>query len=38
MIDTIITIAAWIFIWVIQYMIIGDENLFGQDSLYGIPA
>jgi hypothetical protein len=34
----IITIAAWIFIWVIQYVIIGGENFFGHDSLYGIPA
>jgi hypothetical protein len=34
----IITIAAWIFIWVIQYVIIGGENFFAHDSLYGIPA
>lgn len=35
---TILTIAAWIWIWVIQYVIIGGENFFGHDSLYGIPA
>lgn len=34
----LLTIAAWIFIWVIQYVIIGGENFFGHDSLYGIPA
>jgi hypothetical protein len=34
----IITIGAWIFIWVIQYVIIGGENFFAHDSLYGIPA
>lgn len=34
----ILTIAAWIFIWVIQYVIIGGENFFAHDSLYGIPA
>ena len=34
----IITIAAWVWIWVIQYVIIGGENFFGHDSLYGIPA
>ena len=34
----IITIAAWIFIWVIQYVIIGGENFFAHDSLYGIPS
>ena len=34
----VITILAWIFIWVIQYVIIGGENFFAHDSLYGIPA
>ena len=34
----LLTIAAWIFIWVIQYVIIGGENFFGHYSLYGIPA
>jgi hypothetical protein len=33
-----ITILAWIWIWVIQYVIIGGENFFGRDSIYGIPA
>jgi hypothetical protein len=35
---TILTIVAWIFIWVIQYVIIGGENFFAHDSLYGVPA
>lgn len=34
----VVTIAAWIFIWVIQYVIIGGENFFAHDSLYGIPS
>jgi len=34
----ILTIAAWIFIWVIQYVIIGGEPFFGHDSLYGVPS
>jgi hypothetical protein len=34
----IVTILAWVFIWVIQYVIIGGENFFAHDSLYGIPA
>src|ERR1043166_6094640 len=34
----VITILAWVFIWVIQYVIIGGENFFAHDSLYGIPA
>ena len=34
----ILTILAWVFIWVIQYVIIGGENFFAHDSLYGIPA
>jgi hypothetical protein len=35
---TILTIVAWIWIWVIQYVIIGGENFFAHDSLYGVPA
>lgn len=34
----ILTIAAWIFIWVIQYVIIGGEPFFAHDSLYGVPS
>ena len=34
----ILTIAAWIFIWVIQYVIIGGEPFLGHDSIYGVPA
>ena len=34
----ILTIVAWIFIWVIQYVIIGGESFFAHDSLYGIPS
>ena len=34
----ILTISAWVFIWVIQYVIIGGENFFAYDSLYGIPS
>jgi hypothetical protein len=34
----IVTIVAWIWIWVIQYVIIGGENFFAHDSLYGVPA
>lgn len=34
----ILTIVAWIFIWVIQYVIISGEPFFGHDSLYGVPA
>lgn len=34
----ILTIAAWVFIWVIQYVIIGGEPFFGHDSIYGVPA
>ena len=34
----ILTIAAWVWIWVIQYVIIGGENFFAHDSLYGVPA
>jgi hypothetical protein len=35
---TILTIVAWIWIWVIQYVIIRGENFFAHDSLYGVPA
>jgi len=35
---TILTIAAWFFIWVIQYVIIGGEPFFGHDSIYGVPS
>lgn len=34
----ILTIAAWIFIWVIQYVIIGGHPFFEHDSIYGVPA
>ena len=34
----ILTIVAWIFIWVIQYVIIGVEPFFGHDSIYGVLA
>jgi hypothetical protein len=34
----ILTIAAWIFIWVIQYVIIQGTPFFAHDSLYGVPA
>jgi len=34
----ILTIAAWIFIWVIQYVIIQGVPFFSHDSLYGVPA
>ena len=34
----IVTILAWVWIWVIQYVIIGGENFFSHDSLYGVPA
>lgn len=34
----ILTIVAWIWIWVIQYVIIGGENFFAHDSIYGVPA
>jgi hypothetical protein len=35
---TILTIAAWIFIWVIQSVIIGGMPFFSHDSIYGVPA
>ncbi len=34
----IVTILAWVWIWVIQYVIIGGENFFAHDSVYGVPA
>jgi hypothetical protein len=34
----LVTIAAWIFIWVIQYVIIGGTPFFSHDSLYGVPS
>ena len=34
----IITILAWIFIWVIQAVIINHTPFFSRDSLYGVPA
>ena len=34
----VLTIVAWVFIWVIQYVIIGGEPFFGHDSIYGVPA
>jgi hypothetical protein len=38
MLFAIITIAAWIFIWVIQYVIIQHVPFFSHDSLYGVPS
>ncbi len=34
----ILTIIAWIFIWVIQYVIIQGTPFFSHDSLYGVPS
>jgi hypothetical protein len=34
----ILTIVAWFYIWVIQYVIIGGEPFFSHDSIYGVPA
>src|SRR5512138_1698035 len=34
----VITILAWIFIWVIQYVIIQGTPFFSHDSLYGVPS
>ena len=34
----ILTIAAWVFIWVVQYVIIQGVPFFSHDSLYGVPA
>ena len=33
-----LTIAAWIFIWVIQYVILNHTPFFSHDSLYGVPS
>ena len=38
MLFAIVTIAAWIFIWVIQYVIIQGTPFFSHDSLYGVPS
>jgi hypothetical protein len=38
MLYAVITILAWVWIWVIQYVIIGGENFFAHDSLYGVPS
>ena len=38
MLFAIVTIAAWIFIWVIQYVIIQGVPFFSHDSIYGVPA
>ncbi|HSQ40196.1 MAG TPA: hypothetical protein VLM78_08535 [Anaerolineales bacterium] len=34
----LLTIAAWVFIWVIQYVIINGTPFFSHDSIYGVPA
>jgi hypothetical protein len=34
----ILTILAWVWIWVIQYVIISGLPFFSHDSLYGVPA
>lgn len=34
----ILTILAWVFIWVIQYVIIQGMPFFSHDSIYGVPA
>lgn len=34
----ILTIAAWVLIWVIQYVIIQGVPFFSHDSIYGVPA
>jgi hypothetical protein len=34
----IVTIAAWVFIWVIQFVIIQGVPFFSHDSIYGVPA
>ena len=34
----VVTILAWIFIWVIQAVIINHTPFFSHDSLYGVPA
>jgi CDP-diglyceride synthetase len=34
----IVTIIAWLVIWVGQYVIIAGEPFFSHDSIYGVPA
>jgi hypothetical protein len=34
----VLTILAWVFIWVIQAVIINHMPFFAHDSLYGVPA
>ena len=34
----IVTIIAWLIIWVGQYVIIRGEPFFGHDSIYGVPS
>lgn len=34
----VLTIVAWIFIWVVQYVIIQGTPFFSHDSLYGVPS
>ena len=34
----IVTIIAWLFSWVGQYVIIRGEPFFGHDSIYGVPS
>ncbi len=34
----IITIGAWLIIWVVLNVILGGQPFFGHDSLYGVPA
>ena len=34
----ILTILAWVFIWVIQAVLLGGKPFFDYDSLYGVPA
>ena len=34
----ILTILAWVWIWVIQYVIMQGTPFFSHDSIYGVPA
>ena len=34
----IVTIVAWLVIWVGQYVIIRGDPFFGHDSIYGVPS
>jgi len=34
----VLTIVAWIWIWVVQYVIIEGTPFFSHDSVYGVPA